>query len=273
MMAGNWRILFLWGLTVLAVAAVFLLAPPIPQDPAYHGFADGRARLGIPNFGDVMSNLPFTIVGIAGLGALWRGWFGAPSMGDGDPLPFVYFFVGVTMVGPGSAWYHLGPTNSTLFWDRLPMTLAFMALVAAVLSDRVSRGWVACRGLNLLVFAGAASVVWWDLSEMRGAGDLRAYALVQFWPVVLIPLVLWLFPDGRHIRARYLVAALAFYALAKLAEYYDHGIFALSGNTVSGHTLKHLLAAGAPAAILAMMRQWPRESEAGSVGAGSYCPH
>ena len=253
------KIALLWGLTALAAAGVFLLAPAIPQDPAYHRFADGRGWPGIPNFGDVVSNLPFTLVGIAGLGALWRGWFGAPSMGEGDPLPFAYFFFGVALVGPGSAWYHLDPDSSTLFWDRLPMTVAFMALLAAVLSDRVSHGWVACRGLNLLVLGGAASVFWWDYGEMHGAGDLRAYALVQFWPVVLIPLVLYLFPEGRHVRVRPLAAALAFYALAKLAEHYDHGVFALTGGMVSGHTVKHLLAAGAPAAILAMMRRWPVE--------------
>ncbi|MBE9552521.1 MAG: alkaline phytoceramidase, partial [Proteobacteria bacterium] len=176
-------------------------------------------------------------------------------------VPYVYFFIGVALVGPGSAWYHLDPNNSTLFWDRLPMTIAFMALVAAVLSDRISRGWVACRGLNLLVAAGIVSVVWWDYGEIRGAGDLRAYALVQFWPVVLIPLVLYLFPGGRHVRMRYLVAALVFYALAKLLEHYDHGVFALTGGAVSGHSIKHLLATLAPAAILAMMRQWPREGE------------
>jgi len=78
---------------------------------------------------------------------------------------------------------------------------------------------------------------------------------------VLIPLVLYLFPEGRHVRARYLVIALAFYALAKLFEHYDHGIFELTGGAVSGHTIKHLFAAGAPAAILAMMRRWPREVE------------
>jgi hypothetical protein len=255
------RIALLWGLTALAAAGVFLFAPPIPQDPAYHLLADGRGWLGIPRFGDVLSNLPFTLIGIAGLGALWRGWFGVPPMGDGDPLPFVYFFVGVALAGPGSAWYHLSPSNATLFWDRLPMTIAFMALVAAVLSDRVSQGWVACRGLNLLVVAGAASVVWWDYGEIRGAGDLRAYALVQFWPLVLIPLVLYLFPGGRYLRARYLVAALVFYALAKLFEHYDHGVFALTGGAVSGHSIKHLLAAGAPAAILAMMRKWPRDAQ------------
>ena len=258
MTRGRW-IALLWGLTALAAAGVFLVAPPVPQDPAYHLFADGRGWMGIANFGNVMSNLPFTIVGIAGLGALWRGWFSTPPMGEGDPLPFAYFFAGVAMVGIGSGWYHLDPHNATLFWDRLPLTIALMALVAAVLSDRISRPWVARRGLNLLVAVGAVSVVWWDLGEARGAGDLRAYALVQFWPLALVPLVLYLFPGGRHVRARYLVAALGLYVLAKLFEHYDHGVFALTGGAVGGHSIKHLLAALAPATILAMMRRWPRD--------------
>lgn len=253
------RIMVLWLLTAMATAAMFLLVPAIPQDPVYHELADGRSVSGIPNFGNVVSNLAFLVVGVAGIGALWRGWYSVPPMGDGDPVPFFYFFMGVALVGPGSAWYHLDPDNTTLFWDRLPMTVAFMALVAAVLSDRVSKPWVACRGLNLLVAAGAASVVWWHVTEGRGAGDLRAYALVQFWPIVLVPTILWLFPKGRHVRAGYLFAAALFYALAKATEHYDHGIFALTGGTISGHTLKHLLAALAPAAIVAMMRTWPRE--------------
>jgi len=255
------RIALLWVLTALVAAGMFLFAPAIPQDTGYHLLADGRGWLGVPNFGDVLSNLAFTIVGIAGLGALWRGWFGVPPMGDGDPLPYVYFFAGVALVGPGSAWYHLNPNNATLFWDRLPMTIAFMALVGAVLSDRISRGWVACRGLNLLVAVGAASVVWWDFGETRGAGDLRAYALVQFWPVILIPLILYLFPGGRYVRTRFLMAALAFYVLAKLFEHFDLGVFELTGGAVSGHSIKHLLAALAPASILAMMRKWPRDRE------------
>jgi hypothetical protein len=257
MMSRNRRIALLWLLTALAMAGMFLLVPAIPQDPAYHALADGRKFMGIPNFGNVASNLAFVVVGIAGFGALWRGWFGVPPIGEGDPLPFAYFFIGVAMVGPGSAWYHLNPNNATLFWDRLPMTVAFMALVAAVLSDRISKQWVACRGLNLLMAVGAASVVWWDISEGRGVGDLRAYALVQFWPVALVPMILWLFPAGRHVRAGYLLAAVAFYALAKAAEHYDHGFFALAAGMISGHTLKHLLAALAPAAIIAMMRKWP----------------
>ena len=47
-------------LTVTAVAAwVVLRMEPVPQDPAYHQFADARPWLGIPNFQNVASNLPW----------------------------------------------------------------------------------------------------------------------------------------------------------------------------------------------------------------------
>src|SRR5215472_12695351 len=58
--------------TIPALAAIAVLAmlfvPPIHQDPAYHHFADQRTLFGIPNFFNVVSNLPFLFVAIWG----WR---------------------------------------------------------------------------------------------------------------------------------------------------------------------------------------------------------
>jgi hypothetical protein len=45
----------------------------------------------------------------------------------------------------------------------------------------------------------------------------------------------------------------AFYALAKLFEFFDEKIFSL-GQIVSGHTLKHLAAAAAGFAILRLFQ-------------------
>ena len=51
-----------------ALAALSLLAlgllDPIPQDLAYHNFADTRALFGLPNAYDVLSNIPFLLVGV-----------------------------------------------------------------------------------------------------------------------------------------------------------------------------------------------------------------
>jgi len=56
----------LLGLMVASLATLPLL-PPIAQDPSYHQFADQRTLLGIPNFWNVVSNLPFVLVGTMGL--------------------------------------------------------------------------------------------------------------------------------------------------------------------------------------------------------------
>ncbi|UCH72750.1 MAG: hypothetical protein JSU82_10200 [Rhodospirillales bacterium] len=252
------RIAMLILVTAAVVAAVYLMLPPIPQDPAYHEFADTRSLLGIPRVGDVLSNAAFTAAGLAGLGALFLGWFGVPPADARERLPYAVFFLGVALVGPASAYYHWDPGNETLFWDRVFLTVAFMGLVAAILADRVHRGRASGWLCALLVAAGFASVLSWSVGEAAGAGDLRAYLLVQFYPLAAVPLVLWLFPDAMRVESRFIGWAIAIYAVAKLAELYDPELFGLFGGSISGHTIKHLVAALAPVAIIAMMRSWPR---------------
>lgn len=245
-------------LTAAAIAGVYLFVPAIPQDPAYHDFADIRTILGIPRFGDVVSNAPFTLAGLAGLGALFLGWFGVPAADARARLPYAVFFLGVALVGPASGYYHWNPNSETLFWDRVFLTVAFMGLVAAILADRIHRGPASGWILALLVAAGFGSVLSWSVGEAEGAGDLRAYFLVQFYPLIVAPLVLWQFPVGIRVKWRFIAWAVGLYALAKVAELYDAELFALFGGAVSGHTIKHLLAALSPVAVIAMMRTWPR---------------
>ena len=202
---------------VLAVLAFFLFVPPIAQDETYHRFADNRTVWGIPNFWNVVSNVPFAVVVILGLWKL-RASF--------DRV----LFAGVLLTFFGSSYYHLAPSDGRLVWDRLPMTLVFMALLACVVSgekDSRSSRWL----LALLVTFGVASVVWWSFTK-----DLRFYALVQFGPLLMLVPALWFVRD-----ARYLAAVFGFYALAKAAEFWDHAIF--SGLPISGHSIKHVLAA------------------------------
>lgn len=257
------RIGLLVLLTVLAVGGVYLFVAPIPQDLLYHDFADRRLILGIPRFGDVISNAPFTLVGILGLGALYRGWFGVPLQDPATRMPFAVFFIGVLLVGPASGWYHANPNNETLVLDRIFLTVAFMGLVAAILADRVHHDWSVRWGLLLLVVAGAGSVAAWSIGEARGAGDLRAYFLVQFLPLVLVPIILWLFPEGQRVKSGHIALALLVYVFAKITEVLDHEIFELLAGTISGHSIKHLLAALSPLVVIAMMRHWPASVAAG----------
>ncbi|HLQ26254.1 MAG TPA: ceramidase domain-containing protein [Acidiferrobacterales bacterium] len=225
------------GLALFAVVAVFLTSP-IPQDPSYHHFADQRQIFGIPNFWNVVSNLPFMVVGLLGL----RLVLGGPITGGLPELrpAYLVFFLGVALIALGSGYYHLSPSNPTLLWDRLPITISFMAFFSIIVGENIA-GHFGRRMLWPLVFVGIVSVVYWSATEVQGNGDLRLYALVQFLPMVLIPVILVLFRSSVS-KNGYIWAVLGAYAASKVVELQDEAVFRFFG-VVSGHFLKHLFAA------------------------------
>jgi hypothetical protein len=241
---------FLLIVTAVVIAVIALLLPPIPQPLAYHNFADQRGWLGIPNFGDVASNLAFAIVGLWGLIGLTQ----RDVTKFADPRErwlYVTMFAGLILTAFGSAYYHLAPSNARLVWDRIPIMIVFMALLAAVIAERVS----VSAGLWLfpvLQAAGVGSVLVWWARELRGHGDLRFYAAVQVYAILVLLLVLLL--PAKYTRGSDFAAVVGFYVLAKVLEEGDRQVFAL-GHIVSGHTLKHLAAAAAGYWILRMLKK------------------
>ena len=232
----------LLAFVALVVIGVFLFVPPVPQDSAYYLFADMRPLLGIPNFGDVMSNLPFVLIGLAGLFALRKHESRLPLS-----AAFYIFFIGIFLTGFGSGWFHWAPGNDTLVWDRLPMTIAFMPFLAIILGLYIAES-TGRRWLLPLLAIGVFSVFYWDYTESLGRGDLRPYALVQFLPMLLIPLCLLIFGRGRP-ESNVFWGMIGCYVLAKVLEALDTQVFA-AGGLVSGHSLKHLAAAAAPWLLL-----------------------
>jgi len=223
---------------------------PIPQDPRYDLFADTRTMLGIPNAADVLSNVAFLFAGAAGLLFLSMNRSATAFRESRERLPYFFFFVGVCLTAFGSAWYHLAPDHTRLVWDRLPMTVAFLSLFAAFLAERV-RPDLARRLLAPLLIGGIASVLYWRFTEQAGGGDLRPYALVQYYPVVALGLLLLLYP-ARFTLGGVMWGVGGFYALAKAFELADAPILRATG-FVSGHTLKHLAAAAAAGLVLLML--------------------
>jgi hypothetical protein len=217
---------------ILAVASLsgLLLLPTISQDQSYHQFADQRYFLGIPNFWNVVSNLPFITIGTAGLRRFHH-----------DPATVV-LFSGILLTGFGSSYYHWNPNDGTLFWDRLPMTLCFMAILASAVEERVNARMGAVLLWPLLV-TGVFNLLLW-----RWTGDLRLYIWVQFFPCLALPLLFVLFPP-KYTGTSYWVIAAVLYAFAKLLEFYDGAVYS-AGSILSGHTLKHLAAAAACFAVL-----------------------
>ena len=240
---------FVVAFTLLTVAAAFLL-PPLPQPLDYHDFADQRSALGIHNFVDVVSNAAFLLAGLAGLFVVFSGraCFELPA----ERWPYAVFFLGVLLTAAGSAWYHLSPDNETLFWDRLPMTIAFMGLVSSQVVERISvRAGLVLLGPMLL--AGMASVVYWIASERMGAGNVLPYALLQGYAVVVLLMMAALHPS-RYTRANDLYFIFGWYVLAKLLEHFDAQVLAYS-HAVSGHSLKHVAAAVAGFVTCRMLMQ------------------
>jgi YHS domain-containing protein len=261
-MSRSARIAIVLGLFGAAVMAA-VMAPPIPQDPAYHHLADARAFFGVPSALNVISNVPFVLVGALGAWAVRPGGGGTARFIDGrERWPWMVFFTGFLLTGFGSAYYHLYPNNQRLVWDRLPLAAALMGLFAAIIAERIGvRAGVAL--LAPLVVAGLGSVLWWHGGEVRGHGDLRPYALVQFYPLVAVPLMLYLF-GPRYTLGGAVLTTVAVYGLAKVFEVLDGPIFAM-GSVVSGHTLKHLAAGTAGYVIVWMLttrRPVPDSSEA-----------
>jgi hypothetical protein len=250
---AHWReAALLAAATACALGAA--LVPPIPQDLAYHDFADKRGFLGIPNFGDVMGNLPFAAVGLWGAWETWRRK--AHFIHPAEKYLWLAFFAGVFLVALGSGYYHLSPSNATLVWDRLPMTLGFMPFFALVVMERVSMT-AGLRLAPMFVAFGLFSVWYWDYTEGLGRGDLRPYAFVQFFPMIAILLMLFLF-RGRYTGTKYFYYTLGWYLLAKLLEHFDAPFFALTGDAVSGHTLKHVAAAAGAGAMALYLRKRER---------------
>lgn len=246
----------LWALIIAAaiIVLVCLKMPPIPQPQSYHQFADERSFFGIPNFADVLSNLPFAAIGIWGMVFLLRSHFrkSADIFLDARELwPYLFTFAGLLLTAFGSAYYHLAPDNRRLVWDRLPMTITFMSLVAAIIAERINVRlgiWL----LPMLLLVGPLSVLQWYWSETKGAGDLRFYAAVQAYSALAILLALF-FPR-RYTRTADFGLVIGFYVMAKALELFDKTVFRMLG-VLSGHTLKHLAAAAAGYCILRMLQK------------------
>jgi hypothetical protein len=237
------------GLLALAMAFGIALSPPLPDTGLLANLADRRTLFGIANFFDVVSNVPFIVVGVWGLRAVMAG--GRAFALRAEKWPYAVMFVCVALAGVGSAYYHLDPDAARLMWDRLPIALAFMALLAAIIAERVS----VRAGLYLLgplLIAGGASVLYWRLTVLRGVEDVLPYAVVQYGALAAVLLIALLY-RSRYTRGGDLFRAAALYGIAKIAEVLDAPIFAL-GEFLSGHTLKHLFAALAVWWLLRMLQ-------------------
>jgi hypothetical protein len=259
--AGGRKTILKAGVLLAIVAGALgwgLFLPAVVQPQAYHLFADTRIVLAVPNVADTLSNLVFLLVGALGLAFFRRERAAGSSERFATPQemrPYFVFFAGVALTSAGSAYYHLAPDDARLVWDRLPMTIAFMSLVAAVVSERISVR-LGTALLWPLVLLGLASVVYWRWSALAGIENLRPYLAVQFGSIAVILSIAVLF-RSRYTHGGAIFALAAAYGVAKVFEVYDREIFGF-GEWLSGHTLKHLTAAAGVYLLLRSLRRRTR---------------
>lgn len=244
--------LWLIGLLGLALALAVAALPPLSEPRVFRVLADDRSIFGIANFLNVASNAPFLLAGAWGLYFLSRAGTRHPGafIEPVERLPYALFFLAVALVSAGSAYFHLVPDDARLLWDRLPMSVGFMSLLSAVVVERIGPK-IGLRLLLPLVAIGAGSVIYWRWSVLQGSEDLLPYAAVQYGSIAVMLAIAALFPS-RYTRGNDLFGLVAIYAAAKVAEVLDARIYAL-GQVVSGHTLKHLIAAAAVFWLLRML--------------------
>jgi len=226
---------------IVLMIAVYLVTDPVLQKTSYHLLADNRSWLLIPNFSDVISNIPFAIIG-------WLGLLFCLSNRNDTSLSWQIYFMGLILVAAGSSYYHWNPNNQTLVWDRLPMTICFMSLFVALLGEHISFQYEKIM-LPASLLLGVFSVIYWQYT-----GDLRFYGLVQFGTLAAIPLILLLY-RSKYTQRHYLIYGMVCYGLAKMMELNDSRIFELTSGLISGHTAKHLFAAAASYYIYLMLNK------------------
>ena len=225
------------------LAAVF--GPSAAQPTHYHAFADQRVLLGLPLAMDVLSNLPFAIAAAWGLLALYRSPAHTQSVGDKSQASLAaLFFLGLLVTSICSGYYHLLPNDPSLALDRLGMVIAFAGLLGVAVADRVSsRGGIATAAFVLA--AGPLTVgIWAD------SGNLLPWVLLQGGGMLLIAAVAVCRPVNDSWSLP-LLPVVIFYAAAKLCELGDHQVFEWTGEMISGHSLKHIVAAFAAWPVIA----------------------
>ena len=224
--------------------AIAVAAPGISQPASQHDFADQRELWGVPQAMDVLSNLAFAVVA---LGGAWRvGRIPRGGLGAMDRALVALFLAGLLATAAGSCWYHLQPDDAGLAVDRLAMGIAFAGLLGLAAAGHVSERAGAALAIAVLLAAQLAVWTW------SATGNVLPWALVQFGGMALI---LWLaalpaHPGALHVRW---LAVLLAYGVAKVCELGDHAIYDATGRFVSGHTLKHVIAAGAALPVLLAM--------------------
>ena len=241
-------------LAVAALAALAALLPATGLPAGYHDFADQRTLLGLPHALDVLSNLPFAVMGAWGL--WWLRRVPLDRLGTAQRGLAGLFFIGLMATAFCSSSYHLDPHDAGLCIDRVGMSLAFAGLLGLAAADRISaRAGVALAALVAVAAPATALVAWLG-------GNMTPWAVLQGGGLVLLAALALRRPQPRALGFS-IIGVIAFYAVAKALELADAPVFALTQQLISGHSAKHLVAALAAWPVVRALQSLARGAPAG----------
>lgn len=229
----------------LALGVVSILAPHINQFAHYHNFADQRTWLQIPCIMDVLSNLPFFLMGICGIVVLRRSILQEHRYASIRDM-YLLFFYGLIMTGVCSSAYHLQANNQSLWLDRMGMSVAFAGMLGMAVANRISLRAGKAAVYTTLIVAPISLWVW------QTTGNLAPWGVLQLGGMIIVFTLAFL--KEVHGQPRLpLMYIILWYALAKILEIADHQVFALTGGWISGHSLKHIAASLAALPVICML--------------------
>ena len=242
-------------LAVAALAALAALLPATGLPAGYHDFADQRTLLGLPHALDVLSNLPFAVMGAWGL--WWLRRVPLDRLGTAQRGLAGLFFIGLIATAFCSSGYHLDPHEAGLCIDRVGMSLAFAGLLGLAAADRISaRAGVALAALVAVAAPATALVAWLG-------GNMTPWAVLQGGGLVLLAALALRRPQPRALGFS-IIGVIAFYAVAKALELADAPVFALTQQLISGHSAKHLVAALAGWPVVRALQSLAQGAPAGA---------
>ncbi|HTR09000.1 MAG TPA: hypothetical protein VMJ11_20585 [Paraburkholderia sp.] len=238
------RLLF-GGVMLFVVGTALQLAWPLVQAASYHHFADERSLGFIPNAADVLSNVVILAGGFACLGWVKRNASRQPPQFPGMAVAGF----GLVLTAIGSAYYHWAPSDATLVWDRLPMTIVFAGILAMLWTSTTAQrvGWLP---LLILVAVSLGTIEYW-----LAFNSLWPYAILQFGGLAFI-VGLTLTRKVDSVFGWMMV--IVFYGVAKIFESLDWQVWELSHHVIAGHALKHVSSGLAGAALILVANAAPR---------------
>lgn len=239
--------LLLGSVMLFAVGTVLQFVWPLSQAASYHHFADERALGVLHNASDVLSNLVILAAGAMNLRWVIRHASSQPSQFPG----MLVAAFGLILTAFGSAWYHAAPSDSTLVWDRFPMTIVFAGILAMLWTSvtRQRVGWVQ---MLILVVVSLGTIGYW-----LAFNSLWPYAILQFGGLALIVGM----TVARKVDGLFAwIMLIVFYAIAKVFESFDWQVWDLSHHLFAGHALKHIASGLAGAALILVANASQRSS-------------